>query len=156
MKMQEVRVKTILALVDFSSSTDPVVDMACRLAAAPGARVCLLHVASPDPDFVGYEIGPQTVRDSRAASVRKEHRLLEEMSEHIRSKGISVEALLVQGPTVEKILQESERLEVEALVMGSHGHGALRKLLVGSVAEGVLRKARRPVVVVPASTGNPA
>jgi nucleotide-binding universal stress UspA family protein len=57
--------------------------------------------------------------------------------------------LLVQGPAAEAILLEARRLEVDAIVIGSRSHGALVHALVGSVAHGVLRAARRPVVVVP-------
>ena len=47
------------------------------------------------------------------------------------------------------ILEEAERLEAEVIIMGSHGHGALYDLIVGSVTEGVLRKAKCPVLVLP-------
>lgn len=50
---------------------------------------------------------------------------------------------------MERLLAEQGRLAADAIVLGSHGHGALYDLLVGSVAEGVLRRAPCPVVVVP-------
>jgi nucleotide-binding universal stress UspA family protein len=143
--------KTILALVDFSDITAAVVKTAADMAKAGGTVVYLVHVAAPDPDFVGYDVGPKTLRDTRAGVLRKEHHQLRELEERLKGQGLDAHALLVQGPTVEKALAESERVNADLVVMGSHGHGALRNLLVGSVTEGVLRKARCPVLVVPSN-----
>ena len=143
----------VLALVDFSDVTGKVVDEAAAMARALGDRLVILHVAAPDPDFVGYEVGPQSVRDSMASHFHEEHQKLGVLEKGAAKAGGAVEALLVQGPTVEKALQMAERLCATHIVLGSHGHGALRKLLVGSVTEGVLRGAGCPVVVVPSHSG---
>jgi nucleotide-binding universal stress UspA family protein len=63
--------------------------------------------------------------------------------------------MLVSGLPARKILGEADRLEATLIVMGSHGHGALFNLLMGTVCNGVLRKSRCPVVVVPARTVQP-
>jgi nucleotide-binding universal stress UspA family protein len=110
----------------------------------------LLHVAAPDPDFVGFEAGPQSVRDDRAGELRGEHRELQRRAETLRRQGIDAEAFLVQGPTVDTILDRLEHLGADLLVLGSHGHGALHRMLLGSVSRGVLRRTTRPVLVVPA------
>jgi hypothetical protein len=57
--------------------------------------------------------------------------------------------MVLSGTPVEVILREAERLRAELLVLGSHGHGLLHSLLVGSVCQGVLRRAPCSVVVVP-------
>ena len=142
--------KTLVCPVDFSATTAAVVDLAGRISQAFGARLCILHVAAPDPEFVGYEAGPQVVRDAVARKFRREHQQLEEIEADLRSRNVDVEALLIQGPTVEKILTETARLGGEMIVIGSHGHSALHDLLVGSVTVGVLRGAKCPVLVVPA------
>ncbi|HOW98112.1 MAG TPA: universal stress protein [Kiritimatiellia bacterium] len=140
---------TILALVDFSDVTDAVVEQAASMAKGLEAEVVILHVAEPDPDFVGYEAGPQTVRNTMAEHFRDEHRSLRHLEDKVKAQGVAVTGLLVQGPTVEKCLAEAARLQPLVMVIGSHGHGLLRDLLVGSVTEGVLRKAACPVLVVP-------
>ena len=145
--------KRILAAVDFSDLTRPTVREAARLARQSNARLWLLHAAPPDPEFVGYKPGPQSVRDQVARRFRREHRSLQAKARRLETQGISTTALLVQGPTVEVILRESARLKIQCLVMGSHGHGALYRTLMGSVCEGVLRKATCPVLVVPAIRG---
>lgn len=146
--------KVILAAIDFSEVTPVVVSAAETLSRAfDGCRVCLLHVAPPEPDFVGYEPGPQTVRDQLAEKFRDEHRRLHEIQKDLESKGVATTALLIQGPIAEKILEEIDRQKADLAVMGSHGHGALHQLLVGSVSEGVLRKSSCPVLVVPSRKG---
>lgn len=141
--------QTILAAVDFSDVTDRVLDTTQQLAHALGADVFIVHVAPPEPSFVTYEPGPQSERDFRAKELRQEHRDVQALLERFGGQ-VKAEALMVQGPTVAKILEEAERLSADLIVVGSHGHGALYDLLVGSVAEGVMRKTTRPVVVVPA------
>jgi nucleotide-binding universal stress UspA family protein len=54
--------KQILAALDLSAVSDAVVDRAVSIARAFTARLVLLHVAAPDPDFVGFEAGPRTTR----------------------------------------------------------------------------------------------
>ena len=142
--------RNILVALDFSTGTGAVITVASELVRALAADCWLLHVAAPDPEFVGYEVGPQSVRDQVATEMRGEHRELHEHAERMRAGGLRVTALQVQGPTVEKILHEAQRLQVDLIVIGSHGHGVLHRALLGSVSEGVLRGATCPVLIVPA------
>jgi nucleotide-binding universal stress UspA family protein len=143
--------KIVLAPVDFSDVSGAVVQFAADVAKAFQTSLYLLHVAPPDPYFVGYEPGPQTVRDNVAQKIHQGQRRLQELEAEMKSKGYDVHALLVQGATTDKILQEAKRLEASMIVVGSHGHGALHTLLVGSVAEGLLRKSQCPVLIVPST-----
>lgn len=139
----------ILAAVDFSEVSSRVVEQAARLAEAFSAELSLVHVAAPDPEFVGYDAGPESVRGQRAAELRSEHRELQAMAEALRERGLRARALLIQGPTVEKLVEEIARLDADVAVLGSHGRGALMRALLGSVSEGVIRGASCPVLVVP-------
>lgn len=141
--------KTILVPVDFANNTDSVLAEAERMARLSGASVTLLHVAPPDPDFIGYEPGPATVRTSVAHELREEHRKIQELEKGLATRGITAQALLIQGYPVDKIVAEATRLSADLIVMGSHGHKALKRLVVGSVTDGVLRKATCPVLIVP-------
>ena len=141
--------KTILVPVDFSDTTTVVIDTARKFAATFGSRVVLLHVSEPEPDFVGFEPGPMAVRQTIARDLKAEHRKVEELK---ASCGIAeVLALHIQGPAIEKILHTAADHGAELIVMGSHGHGVLYELLVGSVTAGVLKGAKCPVLVVPVS-----
>jgi nucleotide-binding universal stress UspA family protein len=140
----------ILAAVDFSGFTEPTLRAVEQIAAAaPEARIWLLHVAEPDPSFVGYDAGPAVVRDQVAAEYREEHRQLQACAEGLRGGGAEVTALLIQGAIADTILTEAERLDVQLIVMGSHGYGTIADLIAGGVCKAVLRKASCPVLVIP-------
>lgn len=141
--------KTIVVVVDFSPVSDRAVDAAAALANGLGGKLWLLHVAAPDPDFVGYGVGPTEVRESIAEALRAEHRDLEALAKRAAQTGVEVEPLMIQGPTVEAIVDKAADLDADMIVLGSHGHGALMRALLGSVSEGVLRSAGRPVLIVP-------
>lgn len=145
--------KNILVAIDFSPVSEAVVERGAAIAKAFGAALWLLHVAAPDPDFVGYEPGPQSVRHSVAAGLHDVHRRLQERSAALRERGIDCTALLVQGSTPETIGREAGRLDADLIVLGSHGHGVLRRALLGSVSEHVLHHAARPLLIVPAPRG---
>lgn len=142
--------KQILVPIDFSDVTGRVVGEVRRMATLTGAAITMVHVAAPNPDFVGFEPGPASVRDSVAQHMREEHRQLQAIEKELKRDGFVVTALLIQGYPVEKILMEAGRIKADLIVMGSHGHGLLRHLVVGSVTDGVLRKAPCPVLIVPA------
>ncbi len=142
--------KNILIPIDLSSVTNSTVEVAAHFAQGFGAKIWLVHVAAPDPDFVGFGTGPRYVRDQRADELKKEHAQIQSIAEGLRSKGISAEALLVQGPTSATIIDEAGRLEADLIVMGSHGHGAIYKAFVGSVSQQVLGDSTVPVLIIPA------
>lgn len=139
----------ILAAVDFSPVTEQVLLTLKQIAATLPAQVRLVHVAPPEPDFVGYGAGPDVVRGQVAAEHRTRHQTLQQLADSLRADRIDTTALLLQGPTVETILSEVERMPAALVVLGSHGHGAMYELLVGSVSEGVVRAAKVPVLLVP-------
>ena len=143
--------KTILVPVDFSDVTGKVVATASALAAALGSRVLLLHVAEPEPQFVGYDPGPMSVRVAVAGDMQAEHRRLEGLKTHFGAT--EALALQVQGNTPSKILALAAEHSADLIVMGSHGHGALYHLLAGSVTTAVLKEAKCPVLVVPYQGG---
>ena len=139
----------LLVAVDFTPTSERVLQVARELAERDGGRILLLHVAEPDPDFVGYEAGPQVVRDQVADEFRTQRKALQEMAELLRSAGIDTTPLVVQGATADTILDQARRSEARYIVMGSHGRGAVYGLLIGSVSEAVIRRSAVPVVVVP-------
>ncbi len=145
--------KTILAALDFSDVTQPIVDMARNLASAYGATLYLLHIEPPEPDFVGYDPGPEHVRDNVAQEAIRHFKEENTLRDELRAAGLEAHSIVIQGPTVVKILSEAEKLNADLIVVGSHGHGALYHLVMGSVGEGVLKGATCPVMVVPSPKG---
>lgn len=139
----------ILAAIDFSDVSQRVLEAAVLTAKTRGVGLVLLHAAAPTPAFVGYEVGPECERDAIADHLRAEHRQLQEMAAWCTGQGVATTALLVAGNSAEKIVQEAEQLDAQMIVMGTHGHGAVYHLIVGSVTEGVLKKTTCPVLVIP-------
>ena len=143
----------ILVAVDLSPASERVVEAAGRVAKLTGAKVYILHTAEPEPDFVGYDAGPEVVRTQVANEYRREHRDVQALADKLRDDGLNATALLIQGPTVETALREADNLEAELIVVGTHGHSAVYDVLIGSYSAGIIRKSKRPVLVVPIRNG---
>lgn len=141
--------KKIIAAIDFSPLSDAVISHAAAMASGNSATVIIVHAAAPNPDFVGYEVGPQYVRDARAGELRHEHSELHKRAEALRAQGLEAKALLVDGPTVETILSVAKEQDADLLVVGSHGHGALARMFLGSVSTEIVHHSQIPVLVVP-------
>jgi nucleotide-binding universal stress UspA family protein len=141
----------ILVAVDLSDATARVIQVTERIASSMDGAVRVLHVAEAEPDFVGYDAGPEVVRDQVAQEFREEHRAVQDHAESLRKTGIEATALLIKGPIVDTVLNEAARMGADLLIVGSHGFGALYDLLVGSSSRGILKKSTIPVLVVPIS-----
>lgn len=139
--------KTILVPVDFSDVTEKVVATATSLAGAFDSSVILVHVAEPEPQFVGYDPGPLGVRVSVPVDPQVDQRRLEALKQ--KFDGANVLALNVEGSVPDEILDLALEHAATVIVMGSHGHGAFYNLFVGSVTQAVLKGAACPVLIVP-------
>jgi len=141
--------KTILAAIDFRGAGEQILHLSLRMARAFEARVYLLHVEAPPRDAVGLEPGRPQVRERREPDALTHHQQLEVFREWLKEEGIEAHALLIEGPTVRKVLDEAERLGVELIILGSRRHGPLYELFRGSICEGIVRNACCPVLLVP-------
>ena len=144
--------RLILVCVDFSDVTDRVVEKAAAWAVDLKAALHLLHVIPPPPPMAVYAPGAGVALPMPTATlpdITVEKAKLKDVALRLGGRGIPVTDEVLEGPVIGEILATAERVDPEAIVLGSHGHGALYELLVGSVTEGVLRRTRRPVWVVP-------
>lgn len=141
--------KNILVTVDFDKGETLLIEKAFQMANAFGSKLWLMHIAAPDPDFVGYDVGPEYIRDSRASELRKEHRQIQAYSETLKKRGVESEGLLVQGATIEMIIKESKKLNVDLIIAGHHEHGFFYKAFVGSVSAEIIKKSKIPVLIIP-------
>jgi nucleotide-binding universal stress UspA family protein len=89
------------------------------------------------------------VRDQVAKEFRDEHRGVQAHADTLRQAGLEANALLIQGPIVETILAEAQKMKADLLIVGSHGFGALYDLVIGSSSRGILKDSEIPVLVVP-------
>ncbi len=141
--------KNILVPVDFSEATVGMLDTVIELASAFDAKVWILHVAEPEPTFIGYDVGPDYIDEAQAHLIYDNQQAVQVMSQSLHAKGIKANSLLIQGVTIDTILKEADKLKADLIVLSPHKHEAIYQALVGSVSEGVLRKATCPVLLIP-------
>jgi len=141
---------SIVVGIDFSRVTDLLLQVASEQAKAFSDEVYLIHVAEPDPEFVGLDAGPPVVRDQLAADLHKGHAKLQQLSVELKKQGCNSTALLLQGAVAELLAEQGTRLDARLLIVGSHRHGHLRDALIGSTVRNLMRLTAIPVLVVPA------
>ncbi len=139
----------ILVCIDLSDSTEEILKTIEKLCQPLNAKIWLLHNAMPEPDTIEFKVDPIEARESLAKKFHRQHRQIQELAEQLRKSGVDAAALLVHGKTVDTILTEAADLDIDLIVVGSHGHGAMYHLLVGSISEGVLHRSSKPVLVIP-------
>lgn len=139
----------ILVSVDLSKYTQAVLDEAIKIGLKLKPKLWLLHVSDSVPEFLGMEHGPQSPRDTLLRRHEEAQKQLSELADTIRAQGCDVETKWTTGPVIEMVLQESKSLKADMIIVGSHGHGAVYQILVGSVSEGILHQSDVPVLVVP-------
>jgi nucleotide-binding universal stress UspA family protein len=143
--------KTILHPTDFSPRSEYAFRLACSLARDHGARVVVLHVATPPP-AVSY--GEMILDADTAAQVEQ----LWETLRRIKSPdpAVALEHRLEEGFAASEILRVADEIHCDLIVLGTHGRTGLGRLLMGSVAEQVVRKAQCPVLTVKGPMSEPA
>lgn len=141
--------KTLLVPVDFSPVTESVIDHAVSLARALKGAITLLHVVQPPVSTGDFALPVEAVQDAINAGEKAGREKLAEYSRMLRTAGIEAESRVVHGAPVVMILEEAKRVKADYIVMGSHGHGKLYDLLVGSTASGVLKDAKCAVLILP-------
>ena len=141
--------KNILVAVDLEVSSHQLINTAAEQAEKSDAKVWVLHIAAPEPDFLGNKVGPKYVRDYLIEDIKKEHKLIRQYADELSVKGIVAEGLLIQGPTVKMILEEIEKLQIDLLIIGHRTHSYLFRLFLGDNHTTLVNKATVPVLVVP-------
>lgn len=136
--------RTILHPTDFSECSNYAFQIACSLAREHGARIVLAHVTSSvviAAPFVTIPPEPVDVREQ----------LQKELADLQPSEpGLAIDRYLRDGDPATEILSLAHDVGADLIVMGTHGRTGLGRLLMGSVAEQVLRKASCPVLTVKA------
>lgn len=141
--------KNILVAIDFNDTVGELLSYAEGMAIKFEAKLWVLHVAAPNPDFVGYEPGPQYVRDIKAEELREEHRNLQSICETFLDPELECEALLIQGSTVESVIEEAKKLKSDMLIVGTHKHSFFHDLFSENVSMELLKKAEIPLLAIP-------
>lgn len=142
-------IKKILCPVDFSDSSEAALDVALGLASKLGSELELLHVIQP-PIYVGWEDSPAglaATAEMLEVSRDRSKQQLDLLAANFQSRGVPIRTTLQEGSPHHEIAERSKA--VDLVVMGTHGRTGLPHLLLGSVAERVVRTAVCPVMTVP-------
>ncbi|MEM1085458.1 MAG: universal stress protein [Verrucomicrobiota bacterium] len=141
--------KTIVAAVDFSDSTPVVMDAAVEQAEAFGAHLHVVHVLEPEPAYTAYGFTPDefpAMHQFQEEARKRATKRLEELAGPLT--GVTVK--MVEGSPLQGVLDYVEASKADMVILGTHGHGMVASLLLGSLAEGMVRKAVVPTMIVPA------
>jgi len=142
-------IKKILCPTDFSETSRAAFDVAKSIANKFDAKIFALHVAMTPPEY--DEWAPDLPVDDEDLAQRAD-----ELSEWGREDSGEIERLVLVGNAEAVILREAEERGCDLIVMGTTGRGGIGRLLLGSVAEHVSRKAPCPVLLVKGETAKPA
>lgn len=143
--------KNILVAIEFDEHTPAFIDYAVMIAKPFDAKLWLVHIAEAEPDFVGYNEGPKYIRDTFAQELRKEHRHLQDICDEIKKEGMEAEGLMIQGPTIEMLLEEADKLEVDMIITATHHRSFIYKAFIGSVSTELFERSKIPLLVYPVS-----
>ena len=137
-------IHTILHPTDFSKPADDAFRLAASLARDYGAQLIVFHVAPPTTVY--GQVAVKIEAEDFHARMWEEFRQLETLDPRIRA--VDLRSELEEGEPVPAILRKAEGTKCDLIVMGTHGRTGVGRLMMGSVAEQVLRRAPCPVLTV--------
>ncbi len=140
------KLNSIMFPTDFSESSDAALGYASVLAAETGATLHIVHVADDSAAYMAGYGGLAYVPEFPAELEKEMRGRLDEVKPS--KPGVDVKRHYVTGNEVNEIVAFADREQVELIVMGTHGRTGVSRVLLGSVAEGVLRRAACPVLTV--------
>lgn len=135
----------ILFPTDFSTHAQKALEMATALAKERGAKLMIVHVEEPPIAYGGGELYYGIEQPDR----QEIQRMLTEVLP--TDPAVGYEHRLMMGNPATAIVHLAEKEHVDMIVMPTHGRSGLMRLLMGSVAEEVVRKAKCPVLTVRAT-----
>lgn len=142
-------IRHILAAVDFDPISERALAYAMDLAKHMGARVTALHVYGlPVYAVLPGEASILPSAEQAAKAAEAAQKGLDALIAPHADKGVALDGKLRVGASAEEICNEAKALGVDLIVVGTHGRGAIKRALLGSVAQTVLRDAHVPVMVV--------
>lgn len=141
-----INIKRILMPTDFSDSGKTALMYAVAFADQFGAAVDLLHVVEPVPSGALLSYRPLEELKQSMRSDAEKH--MEDLHGEWGDYAFPVNKIVVEGYPFVEIIKHARESNADMIVMGTHGRGAIAHMLLGSVAEKVVRKAPCPVLTV--------
>ena len=144
-RMDKRGVKTILVPIDFSDCSQDAFRYATMVAKTFDAEIVLVHVIDTMDYFVSESVNWSEVYARLEAIVKP---LMEQNIGEADKKGVATKGELIQGVPYDQIVKKAREVKANLIVMGTHGRTGIKHLLIGSVAERVVRTASCPVLTV--------
>jgi nucleotide-binding universal stress UspA family protein len=142
------KLRKILVPVDFSEFSAKALDYALAFADQFSARVVLLHVVEPAVYPESYLVVPPAFDEMNGNLVKAAEERLARLTLDRIGNRVSAESLVRLGRAYAEIVDTAKRLDVDLIIMGTHGYTGLKHVLLGSTAERVVRHAPCPVLTV--------
>ena len=145
--------KKIIAAIDFSNASDGVLASAAKMARAFGAELHILHVIEPEPTYTAYGFTPEeypSIHSFHEETRTRAQKTLATAATKVTTPDFTPVTHLGDGSPLHVLEEKVKEIAADLVVLGSHGHGVVAALLLGSVAEGMVRKAQVPTLVIPA------
>lgn len=140
--MQEIN--HIIAPVDLEEHTEKLIEYAAYIARKLSAKLTLVHVVAPFPAIGDMELGTATIEEYTKNRVKHAADYLAKLAQPFPE----AEMKILQGEIVDEIVDFAKEKETEIIVIGTHGTKGIEKLLLGSVAERVVKYAHCPTLVM--------
>jgi nucleotide-binding universal stress UspA family protein len=151
-------IRRILCPLDFSRFSRHALDQAVALARELGAEITAFHVFAPAPLTAVLPAGTPVLLDAVHLSPAQRAALIAEVRDftyEVDADGVVVHVDVLEGDAVDTILNRAGEWPADLIVMGTHGRTGVQRLLLGSVAERVIRRAPCAVLTVPARVLSP-
>lgn len=139
----------ILVPTDFGDVSQATLTAACDLAERNSGEIILLHVVAPAAVLPPLERMPVPVIDFDNSDQLS--RQLEQVPESTTERAFVTDRQVLKGDPATVITEFAEEHDIDSIVMGTHSRSGIKHLLLGSVTEAVVRKAKCPVLTMPAS-----
>jgi nucleotide-binding universal stress UspA family protein len=141
-------IRRMLCASDFSPASRPALRLAQELARALKAKLILFHAYETSvPIGNGGYLPPSVMQEMLTATRDAAAQSLKRLARSPQGKNVRISTLLAEGPAALAIVRAAKKNRVDLVVMGTHGRTGVRRLLMGSVADRVIRTASCPVLV---------
>ncbi len=139
--------ENLVVALDGSTCADRALQLALNLAKRAGSKLSICSVADPAPVYGTLEpaaLVERTLEEIRDAA----QRVANEALAKAKAAGVAAQAGTPEGEPVYEIIAYANGVKADGIVIGTHGRSGIRRLFMGSIAEGVMRTATIPVITI--------
>jgi nucleotide-binding universal stress UspA family protein len=140
--------KRILVPLDGSKTAESILPFVEELAKGLGASLVLFHAITPIAAYPGFELAPVGAAQLITEMEGQAKEILQRAAAEVKSRGVKAEMTVAVDVAVDGILAAAEERSADMIAIATHGRGGLGRVVLGSVADGVVRRSHRPCLVI--------